>query len=78
MAIPRFNDLTNPFQRARSMTGISQQKLADALEIQQSIVSRYETSRQFPGPEIAKRFVLWCRKRKIRMTLEEVYDRLAV
>ena len=78
MAIPRFNDLTNPFQRARSMTGISQQELANALEVQQSIVSRYETSRQFPHPEIAKRFVLWCRKRKIRMSMEEVYERLAV
>ena len=76
MASPRFNDLTNPFQRARSMTGLSQHKLAKELDLKQSIVSRYESSQLFPGPEVAKRFVAWCKKRRIRMSLEEVYQRL--
>mgnify|MGYP001601916573 FL=1 len=77
MAVPRFNDLTNPFQRARSMTGLSQYALADALGIQQSVISRYESCAMFPDPATAKKFVLWCRKRKIRMSLEEIYERVA-
>mgnify|MGYP001599850111 FL=1 len=77
MSEPRCNDLTNPFQRARSMSGISQQALAEALKIQQPAISGYENG-DFPSPEVAKRFVLWCRKRKIRMSLDEVFEQLTV
>ena len=78
MAKVKFTDLTNPFQRARSMTGMSQYALADVLKIGQPAVSGYETGSDFPHPVIAKRLVLWCRKRKIRMSLDEVYERLEV
>ena len=78
MAVPTFKDLTNPFQRVRSMAGISQEALAEVLEIQQSGVSKYENNLQFPEPAVAKRFVAWCRKRKIRMSMDEVYERLEV
>ena len=78
MAKPRFNDLTNPFQRARSMTGLSQYALADVLKIQQPAVSGYESGVDFPSPVTAKRFVLWCRRRKIRMSLDEVFEQLTV
>ena len=77
MAKVKFTDLTNPFQRARSMVGMSQYALADELKIGQPAVSGYEDG-DFPSPEVAKRFVLWCRKRKIRMSLDEVYERLPV
>ncbi len=78
MAKVKFTDLTNPFQRARSMTGMSQYALADVLKIGQPAVSGYETGTDFPSPITAKRFVNWCRKRKIRMSVDEVYERLAV
>ena len=77
MAKPRFNDLTNPFQRARSMTGLSQYALADELKIVQSAISGYEAGVDFPSPITAKRFVEWCRKRRVRMDLDEVYAKLA-
>lgn len=74
---PRFTDLTNPFQRARSMAGISQHALADILGVGQPAISGYETEEgRFPEIRAAKRFVLWCRKNKIRMDLDEVYEKL--
>lgn len=75
--VPRFNDLTNPFQRARSMTGVSQYALAAALKVQQPAISSYEAG-SFPEVAIAKRFVLWCRKRRVRMSLDEVFDKLEI
>ena len=66
MAAPRFNDLTNPFQRARSMTGLSQEALANELDTKQSIISRFENSVLFPQPDTAKKFVAWCKKRKLK------------
>lgn len=74
----RFNDLSNPFQRVRSMVGISQRALGDAIGTGQPKISAYEATDEFPTPVVAKRFVLWCRKRKIRMSLEEVYENLEV
>ena len=74
----RFNDLTNPFQRARSMAGISQTQLGAALGVGQAAISDYESGVHFPESLFAKRFVLWCRKRNIRMSMDEVYDGLKV
>ena len=60
------------------MTGMPQHELADVLKIGQPAVSGYESGADFPHPVIAKRLVLWCRKRKIRMSMDEVYERLEV
>jgi len=77
MPEPRCDDLTNPFQRVRSQAGLSQQALADALKVQQPAISGYEAG-DFPSPTVAKRLVLWCRKKKIRMSMDEVFEKLAV
>ena len=77
MAKVKFTDLTNPFQRARSMLGISQYALAEELKVGQPAISGYEAGVDFPSPTTAKKFVEWCRKRKIRMNLDEVYSKLA-
>lgn len=73
----RFNDLSNPWQRFRSQTGISQAQLADLLKVGQPAVSGYEAG-DFPAPETAKRFVAIAQKYKVRMSMSEIYERLAV
>lgn len=73
----RFNDLSNPWQRFRSQTGISQAQLAELLKVGQPAVSGYEAG-DFPLPDTAKRFVELARRYKVRMSMEEVYGRLAV
>ena len=70
-----FTDLTNPFQRFRSQTGMSQVELAAALGLGQPAVSAYERG-AFPGPAIAKLFVDLAKRHKVRMDLDEVYERL--
>mgnify|MGYP001565878366 CR=1 FL=1 len=72
-----FNDLSNPWQRFRSQTGISQAQRAELLKVGQPAVSGYEAG-DFPHPDTAKRFVEIARKHKIRMSMEEVYARLEV
>ena len=72
---PKFKDLTNPWQRFRSQTGLSQTELAAAMGLGQSAISSYETG-SFPIPEIAKRFVALAKKHKVRMSLEEIYAEL--
>ena len=68
----RFTNLTSPWQRFRSQTGISQVQLAKLLELSQPAISKYERG-ALPEPGIAKRFVALSRRYKVRMSLEELY-----
>ena len=73
----KFTNLTNAFQRFRSQTGMSQVELAAALGLGQSAISGYERG-AFPEPAIAKLFVDLAKRHRVRMDLDEVYERLEV
>ena len=78
MAIPRkrahkFTDLTNPFQRFRSMKNMSQGELAEALGIAQPTLSLYEGGQRRPGSAVAQRFVALCKEKRVRCSMEEIY-----
>mgnify|MGYP001558944557 CR=1 FL=1 len=68
----KFNDLSNPWQRFRSQTGMSQVELAALLKIGQSAISTYEAG---GTPEVifAKRLVALARERRVRMSMDELY-----
>ena len=68
-----FSNLSNPFQRFRSQTGISQEKLAELLGLGQAIVSKYESGGT-PSPRVARRFVELAKSKRIRMSIEEIYS----
>ena len=70
-----FSDLSNPFQRFRSQTGLSQTDLAKELGLGQSAISGYEAG-DLPVPEVAARFVKLARRYRVRMDMNEVYARL--
>lgn len=72
----QFTNLTNPWQRFRSRTGLSQVDLAKALKIGQSAVSQYEYAGRYPEPAIAARFVSLCRRHKVPCSMDEVYGGL--
>ena len=74
----KFSDLSNPWQRFRSMMAMSQRDLAKILELGQSTVSQYESGARFPDPVPAKRFVILCRARRVRCSMDEVYEKLDV
>ena len=69
----RLTDLTNPFQRYRSMKGVSQTELAAALGIRQPTLSNYESGRRRPAVEVAQRFLELCREKRVRCSMEEIY-----
>lgn len=69
-----FSDLSNPWQRYRSQTGVSQATLAQELGISQVAISGYERRIRKPLPRIAQAFVALAAARKVRMTWEEIYD----
>ena len=71
----KFSDLSNPWQRFRSQTGLSQAKLAVLMGLQQPTISSYESG-EFPGPVVAKRFVALAKKHRVRMSMEELYAAL--
>ena len=73
----RFTNLSNPWQRFRSQTGISQVALAELMNMGQPAISAYESRGRFPGPIAAKRFVELAKRYRVRMSLDEVYERLA-
>ena len=73
----KFTNLSNPWQRFRSQTGLSQVELAEALKIKQPAVSAYELG-NLPSTRIAKRFVDLAKKHRVRMSLDEVYGALTV
>lgn len=68
----RFNDLSNPFQRFRSQTGVTQLELAKNLGLRQSTISGYEAG-DVPDPPVAKRFIDLAKKHRIRMDFNELY-----
>ena len=70
-----FSDLSNPWQRFRSQTGLSQTDLARELGLGQSAISGYEAG-DLPVPEVAARFVKLAKKRRVRMDFNEVYGAL--
>ena len=70
-----FSDLSNPWQRFRSQTGLSQTDLARELGLGQSAISGYEGG-DLPVPEIAARFVKLARRYRVRMSLDEIYAAL--
>lgn len=67
-------DLTNPFQRFRSMRGLSQLELATLIGVAQPTLSMYESGKRRPQPQVAQRFLEACRG-KMRCSLEEIYGR---
>lgn len=68
-----FKNLSNPWQRFRSQTGMSQDRLAAALNVSQAAVSAYETRRRAPLMSVSKRFLALAALWKIRMSLAELY-----
>lgn len=74
----KFNDLSNPWQRFRAVTGMSQAALAGLIEVAQQTICQYESGERFPHPFYAKRFVILCKARRIRCSMDEVYDKLSV
>ena len=73
----KFNDLSNPWQRFRSQTGMSQAELAGLLKVGQSAISTYEAG-GMPDTIIAKRLVALARERRVRMSMDEIYSTLEV
>ena len=71
----KFTDLSNPWQRFRSQTGMTQTALAELLQTKQTSISQYEAG-DFPSPGVAKRFVALARRYKVRMDLDELYANL--
>ena len=72
----RFTDLSNPWQRFRSQTGLSQVALAELMEMGQPAISAYESRGRFPEPIAAKRFVDLAKRYRVRMSMEEIYANL--
>ena len=68
----QFSDLSNPWQRFRSQTGVSQTELALELGLGQSAISGYESG-DIPAPKVAVNFVKLAKRHKVRMSLDEVY-----
>ena len=73
----KFTDLTNPWQRFRSQTGLSQVAVAELMQMGQPAISSYELGRP-PSPRVAKRFVELAKRYKVRMDLDEVFGALVV
>ena len=69
----RFTNLTNVFQRYRSMKGVSQAELAERLGIGQGTVSDYERGRRRPEVAVAQRFLALCKEKRVRCSMEEIY-----
>ena len=75
---PSFNDLSNPWQRFRSQTGMGQIELAKLLGISQPGLCAYEKrpdQKGFRSPrvEVAKRFIELAKQRRVRMSFSELY-----
>lgn len=78
-----FKNLSNPFQRFRSQTGMSQMELARALGRSQVTIAGYEKMPGEPGHRaprmpVAQRFMELAKAKKIRMTFDEIYPRKGV
>ena len=71
----RFSDLSNPWQRFRSQTGLTQAQLAQLLDMKQTAISMYECGDRLPAPAYARRFLKLAKRRKIRMSMDEIYAR---
>ena len=67
-------DLTNPWQRVCNQLGLTREQLGLALEVTQQAISLYCGGRRTPQPKVAMRLVAYCRKRRVRMTLTEIYE----
>ena len=74
----KFSDLSNPWQRVRSHLNLSQFELGKLLEICQQTIAQYEGGKRFPHPFYAKRFVMLCKARRVRCSLDEVYEAMPV
>ena len=68
-----FKDLSNPWQRFRSQTGMSQAALAQLIGCTQVAISAYESRRRTPAMRISKEFLALAAARKVRMSLAELY-----
>lgn len=75
---PRFTDLSNPWQRFRAQTNMTQQQLADILEAGQTAVAQWESGRRTPSPWQAKRFLVLCKARKVRCSWDEIYEHVSL
>lgn len=73
----QFTNLSNPWQRFRSRTGLSQADVAALLKLGQPTISQYETGCT-PEPANAKKFLLLCRQHKIPCTMDDIYATLEV
>lgn len=62
----------NSISQIRSRLGVTQTALASALGVTQGNVSNYEHGQNMP-PDIAKRLVKFAAKKKVRVTLDEIY-----
>ena len=67
-----FSNLSNPWQRFRSRTGMSQTDVAVLLGIGQTAISQYESG-SAPDPAIAKKFTTLCRQHRIPCSMDELY-----
>lgn len=68
-----FKDLSNPWQRFRSQTGMSQSALGKLVGVTQVAISAYESRRRTPAMRVSKALVALALTRKVRMSLAELY-----
>lgn len=57
----------------RAQMGVTQVELAKNLGVCQANVSFYETKGQTITPHVAKRLIQFARKRKVKLTYEQIY-----
>ena len=65
----------NSISRIRARLGVTQSALATVLNVTQGNVSNYEHGQNMP-PDVAKRLVRFAAKRKVRVTLDEIYSHI--
>ena len=70
-----FKDMSNPWQRFRSQTGMSQAALGRELGVSQVHICSLETSKRVPSPMLAQKFVDLAKSRRVRMSLQEIYPK---
>ena len=73
-----FTDLSNPFQRLRSQLGWSQRQMALALGLGFHTVQCYEWGTRLPRPANAQRFLALAHRHRLRMSMDEIYQKKGV
>lgn len=62
----------NPISSIRAKLGVTQQILANVLEVTQGNVSHYERGQNVP-PDVAKRLIAYASSRGLTVTYDDIY-----